>query len=555
MQIATLFSKIFPYFFIYTEYINNYQKAVTLYKELKQSNSRYREFMSQFDDGEQLKNLSYDDLLILPVQRPSRYKLLFQDIMKNAKEGSEVYKSCQIALNQILDVNKKINELLQSNMSYQKLNELTHSIDNLQQIDLFEKDRQFIQEESINVFLEKKQTQALVVMFNDLLLVLKQKSKLIKEVSKKPHILLMRLILSESSYVKDVPDSKYYKYMFTIVGDNDSLTVMCVDQMMKTRLIKDITQVIQALKKSSQIKKIEQISVRVAGTEELVDCKSQKYTAYIVELFYEQWHQNLRIRYSQIRQIELQIIKKWKIKVKFPHFSNWNKLFRLKTIIIEQRKLIIEEFLQKLLSVELFTKFSKQQQLWIKCVLCLNDKFIQVIDNLYAANYQNIQFKLLQNDKQLCELDRMSDNGHLSQSVKSQEKGQDIVEQQAYESIIHVVQAQSVPLKVECMDRRVVEVTVTRESTAENICQQVAERIKLIYWEDFRLCIYDEQKNQRVLEKNELIFNTLFPQFDQDNLNRFAQDKAKPTLLNRFKSLFKTNKKSDLLEQKCKIMF
>lgn len=71
------FIKIIPFFKIYGDYMLNYGDSLTLLTTLSTTHKGIREYFEQFERT----NESIQSLLITPVQRLPRYKLLFTELL------------------------------------------------------------------------------------------------------------------------------------------------------------------------------------------------------------------------------------------------------------------------------------------------------------------------------------------------------------------------------------------------------------------------------------------------------------------------------------------
>src|SRR5689334_17134532 len=85
--IADLFLGFAPFFKMYTLYVNNHESATVLYKKLS-SESRYDTFQSlerDARDNPKCGGLNLASMLIKPIQRIPRYKLLLEELQRNTE--------------------------------------------------------------------------------------------------------------------------------------------------------------------------------------------------------------------------------------------------------------------------------------------------------------------------------------------------------------------------------------------------------------------------------------------------------------------------------------
>eukprot|EP01080_Neovahlkampfia_damariscottae_P004794 gene4794-8380_t len=112
-RIGEICSKVFPFFRSYTVYINNYDTALESKEKYLKSIPSFFEFI----ENERLKYNSLGFYLIMPVQRIPRYKLFFEDILKNTPPNYIDLKSTEDGLKKISEIalfvndGKKISEI------------------------------------------------------------------------------------------------------------------------------------------------------------------------------------------------------------------------------------------------------------------------------------------------------------------------------------------------------------------------------------------------------------------------------------------------------------
>ena len=71
---------------MYQNYCNNYRAAATRLAELREkSSSVFSKYCDEQSRSKQFNHLSVESLLILPIQRMPRYKMLLEEIIKNTE--------------------------------------------------------------------------------------------------------------------------------------------------------------------------------------------------------------------------------------------------------------------------------------------------------------------------------------------------------------------------------------------------------------------------------------------------------------------------------------
>ena len=100
------------------------------------------------------------------------------------------------------------------------------------------------------------------------------------------------------------------------------------------------------------------IHVNVLGTEKRNANTFNNFTIYIVEVTVADLAYKIFIRYSEMVDLEKEMMKFFS-ELKLTELKTFNWFNNHKTKVIENRKLLIENFLQKVLSSELVIKSDK----------------------------------------------------------------------------------------------------------------------------------------------------------------------------------------------------
>lgn len=105
--VGEIFKEITPYFKMYTTYVNNHESAT---QTLKALDDRGSEKWTAFIMDTQKRVPPLSSLLITPIQRVPRYRLLIQEILKNTDADHPDYKELNEALKLVREVANSINE-------------------------------------------------------------------------------------------------------------------------------------------------------------------------------------------------------------------------------------------------------------------------------------------------------------------------------------------------------------------------------------------------------------------------------------------------------------
>lgn len=119
--IGDIFINIIPFLGVYCDYCCNYESAIQFSNLLRQSNPQYASFLQT--TYESCKGYGLADLLIMPVQRIPRYKLLLDKLITLTSELHPDYellnKAYELVSDKATDINKKMNIVTQQKVMMQ----------------------------------------------------------------------------------------------------------------------------------------------------------------------------------------------------------------------------------------------------------------------------------------------------------------------------------------------------------------------------------------------------------------------------------------------------
>ena len=135
-KISDPFETFTPLFGMYQNYMNKYTGKVDCItknlnkkikldkKDSKQKNSSY--VFVEYDNiaRKHCNGQNLQSLIILPIQRLPRYKLLLTEILKNTEKGSDGYKDLENALNNISKLTSTLNSRMKEFDARQKVGEI-----------------------------------------------------------------------------------------------------------------------------------------------------------------------------------------------------------------------------------------------------------------------------------------------------------------------------------------------------------------------------------------------------------------------------------------------
>ncbi|MBN3314659.1 NGEF protein, partial [Atractosteus spatula] len=98
------------HFHVFVTYVSNQSYQEQAYRRILQENAAFRTVMANLENDSKCKGLSFNSFLILPFQRITRLKLLVQNILKKAEEGSEIEANAVKAHYQLAKIVRDCNE-------------------------------------------------------------------------------------------------------------------------------------------------------------------------------------------------------------------------------------------------------------------------------------------------------------------------------------------------------------------------------------------------------------------------------------------------------------
>ena len=110
----------------YTDYVNNYSRAIDVLGKLRAEIPAFSAFMDEADRED--VNLKLVSILIFPIQRVPRYILLLQDLLKHTSSDHPDYRNLEQALDAMNKTGNYINESKREAENVSKLAEINQSL-------------------------------------------------------------------------------------------------------------------------------------------------------------------------------------------------------------------------------------------------------------------------------------------------------------------------------------------------------------------------------------------------------------------------------------------
>lgn len=119
--IGEAFKYLAPFLKLYSSYANNHENAINLLQEWRQKSSGFHEFIQNQEEKADMMGLKINALLITPVQRVPRYKLLLEDLLENTSTDHHDYEELKEAVKKVSDIATHINNHIKQHENFQKM--------------------------------------------------------------------------------------------------------------------------------------------------------------------------------------------------------------------------------------------------------------------------------------------------------------------------------------------------------------------------------------------------------------------------------------------------
>lgn len=150
---------------IYFDYIRAYHSLMPLLSQARESNKAIGTFLNE---RERLLDASLDTYMITPVQRPPRYRLLFQELLKSTPPDSPDYGAIEAALEKIREEVSKLDQAIDE---YEEGNTMAELQSKITGFSVFGQGRRLLYHGEAVKFSRKWTNNRYLVMFSDVLLV------------------------------------------------------------------------------------------------------------------------------------------------------------------------------------------------------------------------------------------------------------------------------------------------------------------------------------------------------------------------------------------------
>ncbi|PVD33338.1 hypothetical protein C0Q70_04592 [Pomacea canaliculata] len=119
--VGQAFRHLGPFLKLYATYANNHEQALAVLQEWTQKKPEFVEFIAKQESRPEIMGLRINALLITPVQRIPRYKLLLEDLLEHTPIDHHDYLQLKEATQQIGEIAMYINEHIRQHENFQKM--------------------------------------------------------------------------------------------------------------------------------------------------------------------------------------------------------------------------------------------------------------------------------------------------------------------------------------------------------------------------------------------------------------------------------------------------
>jgi hypothetical protein len=150
LKFLSLFEDIASNCDIYSQYLANYEPAMQRRGHLLTKNRRYSDFVANLEKDPVMQGANLEALLILPVQRIPRYRLLMEQLIKYTPEDHPDHATLQTSLATISLTAEYNNEAIRARENKEKILQIMLQIEPTTRVDLLEDvNRRFVMEATL----------------------------------------------------------------------------------------------------------------------------------------------------------------------------------------------------------------------------------------------------------------------------------------------------------------------------------------------------------------------------------------------------------------------
>ncbi|KAL7644689.1 UNVERIFIED_CONTAM: hypothetical protein RMT77_004230 [Armadillidium vulgare] len=183
-NIGNAFLKFGPFLKVYSSYANNFQRSLEILQKWESECEPFRSFISDTETRPEIQ-AKLSSLLITPIQRIPRYKLLLEELLKYSDFSESSFKDLEGALLKVSEAASHIDKSVFESQAFNKLLKVQRALKD-QQPNIIAPGRKLLKEGILNKVSRKgKGSQArLFFLFSDMLIYTKLPSQNVPQASK-----------------------------------------------------------------------------------------------------------------------------------------------------------------------------------------------------------------------------------------------------------------------------------------------------------------------------------------------------------------------------------
>ncbi|XP_071955623.1 rho guanine nucleotide exchange factor 39-like [Antedon mediterranea] len=120
-SVGKAFLLLVPYLKLYSTYANSFDRAASTLEDWSRKSEEFADFKRIQESKPSCRSLKLHALLITPVQRIPRYKLLLEELLEKTSESHKDYEQLKEATQQVNTIAHNINEQLKEHDNFQKM--------------------------------------------------------------------------------------------------------------------------------------------------------------------------------------------------------------------------------------------------------------------------------------------------------------------------------------------------------------------------------------------------------------------------------------------------
>ena len=495
--------KMQPFFRFYYPYCINYKDSRKVLEQIRKENQVFNQWLKTIEMNQWDKGI--DSILIEPVQRLPRYVLLMIELKKNTFISHPDYIYIEKALKTFAELNNSVNKNMEEYLKTVKLFDLEKKYGRFFTHELIDPKRKFLLEESMTMISDGSTQQVTCYFLSDMLLVTEHQFSDLK--------LIKSLHFDTKSYVYDIPNGKHYTHLITIFGEEEGLTFILDSNENKTKIIQFINKnIIKEIKEKQDDLLRSSLLLSPGTTDELLLLNKQAYfievailgsvkrglenilpfMVYFIRIRYGNFLTDLFLRYRELRELDDYVRKSFpQLKVlSFPK----KKMFHHKTKTIEERKFDIENFLRVILNSDLIKENPERVLKFLNLPYNFYELFDMGADNSFFKDLDEVGEKLLR---------RFSVFRILYDFFQ---RTRPIYSLWTKNSIGTIVQK---GIEIEASDGSKHLLYINKFTKALDLCYELAQKIGLISWLDYKLVLEKGDVEERIIDDDEFVCKAL----------------------------------------------